>query len=148
EVSPNDRPVLIFEDDIDLEADAPFLLKEALHSLPNDWEIFLLGHSEMWCKHVYSNNICRAHTFFCAFAYVVRNSTVVEKLISWSNTKNPQVADVFWRGHISGGSLIAYAVHPQHIVIQDRAKFGTNIPESGPINPERLRNPLSKLLRA
>ncbi|CAF3859303.1 unnamed protein product [Rotaria sp. Silwood1] len=147
-VSANDRPVLIFEDDFDLEVNASYLLKEALSSLPNDWEIFFLDHSNMQCKRVYPNNICRAHTFFCADAYIIRNSTVARKLINWSNTETPQVADVFWHPYISNDALIAYAAYPNHIAMQDRSKFGSDVLQSGPIKVVNLQNPLSKILQA
>ncbi|CAF0796633.1 unnamed protein product [Rotaria sordida] len=102
----------------------------------------------MKCKRVYPNNICRAHTFYCAAAYVVRNSTVARKLINWSNTQTPQVADLFWRPYISNDALIAYAAYPNHIAMQDRSRFGSDILQSGPINVVNLRNSLSKILQA
>ncbi|CAF1121081.1 unnamed protein product [Rotaria sp. Silwood1] len=147
EVSAKDRPVLVFEDDFDLEADAPSLLKEALSSLPDDWEVFLLGHANMQCKRVHPN-ICKALFFYCAFAYMVRNSTVAKKLINWSNTEIGQVADAFWLPYIGNGSLIVYAADPHHIAMQDRQQFGSDIPASGPISVVKLRNPISKILKA
>ena len=143
----NDEPVLILEDDFDMEANTPFLLKKALSLLPSDWEMFFLGHSHMECKEVYQNNICRAHIFYCAVAYVIRNSTVARKLINWSNTKNPQVADIYWRKYIRNGSLIVYAAYPNHIVIQNRKQFGSDIEGGGYIPPIKLRNPLSKIVK-
>ncbi|CAF4674133.1 unnamed protein product [Rotaria sp. Silwood1] len=102
----------------------------------------------MQCKRVYPNNICRAHTFFCADAYIIRNSTVARKLINWSNTETPQVADVFWHPYISNDALIAYAAYPNHIAMQDRSKFGSDVLQSGPIKVVNLQNPLSKILQA
>jgi GR25 family glycosyltransferase involved in LPS biosynthesis len=146
EASENDRPVLIFEDDIDMEANTPSLLKETLNILPNDWEIFLLGHCVTNCKQVYANNICRVNGFYCIHAYVIRNSTVAKKLISWSNTKTAQVADIYWLQHVEKGSLVVYGAYPSLLVTQDRDKFG-KLPESGNIPAMKLRNSLSKMIQ-
>jgi GR25 family glycosyltransferase involved in LPS biosynthesis len=142
----NDTPVLILEDDFDMEVNAPSLLKETLNILPSDWEMFLLGHSHMKCKQVYENNICRATFFYCTFAYIIRNSTVAGKLINWSNTETAQVADVYWLNYIKNDSLVVYGAYPNPIAIQDRDKFGSDIP-SGPLTAMKLQNPLSKMIK-
>jgi GR25 family glycosyltransferase involved in LPS biosynthesis len=146
EASKNDRPVLILEDDLDMEVNTSSLLQKALSILPNDWEMFFLGHSRMSCKKVYENNICRAHLFTCTFAYVIRNSTVAKKLIKWSNTERTQVADLYWQEYIVKDLLVAYAAYPNHIIIQDRVNFGTDI-TSGPLTAMKLQNPLSKMIQ-
>jgi GR25 family glycosyltransferase involved in LPS biosynthesis len=137
----NDKPVLILEDDFDMEVNAPSLIKKTLSILPKNWEMFFLGHSHMDCKQVYENNFCRAKHFYCTFAYIIRNSAVAEKLINWSNTEKAQVADLFWFHYIRNGSLVVYGAYPKLIAIQDRRKFGSDIP-SGSISVMKLQNSL------
>jgi len=141
EAKGNDKPVLILEDDFDMEVNAPSLIKKTLMILPKNWEIFVLGHSSMECKQVYKNNICRAKNFYCTFAYIIRNSAAARKLINWSNTETPQVADIFWLQYIRNGSLVVYGAYPNLIAIQDRRRFGSDIP-SGPISVMKLQNSL------
>lgn len=140
----DDRPVLILEDDIDMEVDTPTLLKRALESLPNDWEIFVLGHALIQCSKTYGT-VCRVWQLFCLHAYVIRNSIVASKLIQWSNTAHTQIADHVWLDYIKRGLLIMYASYPNHIVVQSRQIYGTNI-GVGPIPEVPLRNSLRRLL--
>jgi hypothetical protein len=137
---------LILEDDIDVEADIAALLKQALESLPKDWEMFLLGHCDLTPVKTYAT-FCKTLQFSCAHAYVIRNSTVASKLIRWSNTVESQVSDSVWINPVERGELIVYASYPRHLVVQVRKTYGSNI-GVGPIPEVLLKKSLRKLLNS
>ena len=142
----DDRPVLILEDDIDMELETPVLLRQALQSLPNDWEMFLVGHSHVQCTKTYAT-LCRVGHFYCTHAYIIRNATVASRIADGSNTVHTQAADILLMDLVNRGSLIVYASYPRHIVVQDRKSFGSNI-VGGAIPEVGLQRSLKNLLRS
>ncbi|CAF3990716.1 unnamed protein product, partial [Rotaria sp. Silwood1] len=124
-----------------------YLIKEALRTLRNDWELYYLAHSHVYCIKVLPNNTCKASFLYCTTAYVVRNSIVARKLIKWSYSPHGGEADGTLLVYMRDGSLIAYVAHPNHIAWQDRNSWGTDISQSGPIALAYFRNRLSKILK-
>ena len=140
----DDRPVLILEDDIDTEVETSALVKQALKSLPNDWEMYLLGHCFLKCTQTHAT-FCKVGHFYCTHAYIIRNSTVASKLIDWSNTVNTHTPEHVWINQLKRGSLIVYASYPKQIIVQDAKSFGSDV-NIGWIPEVPLKRSLKKLL--
>ena len=140
----DDRSVLILEDDFDMEVETPALLKQALQSLPNDWDMYLLGHCYLKCTQTHAT-FCKVGYFLCTHAYIIRNSTVASRIIGWSNTVHTQIADYVWLTHLKRGSLVVYASYPTQIVVQDGKSFGSDV-KMGRVPQVSVQRSLKELL--
>ncbi len=134
-----DGPVLILEDDVLLDADLPFLVKQAMDTLPDDWEFFAIGHFWSACTKIVSRFACRANRVIGGQGYIIRNAAAAEILIGLSNTRNFQIADLLWLGAMEDGRLKAYIILPTSIVQQDRDSFGSDIAASSDVPAPNLR---------
>lgn len=128
----SDRPSLILEDDVLMERNFTSLLREALRVIATDWEVFAIGHIEGACidEHqsngVSSNVPCRSHHFYATHAYLIRNAAVAERLLSYSNTPEPQIADHYWLPHFRE-DLAAYILFPRTIADQNQLVFRSEL---------------------
>ncbi len=123
-------PFLILEDDIDFGDNAmPYLTPEFLDTiLPSNWELFFLSHLYMRChstiKKQHSANLttlddlCHISKVYTSAAYIVRNHTVVTKMINLLNTENVTVIDHIWIPPFLNQELVGYA--PKRSVIRQR----------------------------
>lgn len=137
--SNDDGPVLILEDDVIIDADMPFLVKQAADSLPSDWEYFAIGHLFATCVEQISPFVCRTDHSMGGQGYILRNAAAALKMIGWSNTNEFQIADMYWLPHMEDGELQAYIITPRSIIEQDREQFGSDIPFSASIPTPNVR---------
>ena len=127
-----DKPSLILEDDVLMERDFTSLLREALRVIATDWEVFAIGHIAGTCidghqsSGASSHVPCRSHHFYATHAYLVRNATVAQKLLSYSNTPAPQIADHYWLPHFRE-DLAAYILFPRTIADQNQLVFRSEL---------------------
>jgi len=127
-----DRPSLILEDDVLMERNFASLLREALRVIATDWEVFAIGHIEGTCIDVHQSSgispdvPCRSHHFYATHAYLVRNATVAQRLLSYSNTPEPQIADHYWLPHFRE-DLAAYILFPRTIADQNQLVFRSEL---------------------
>lgn len=137
--SNDDGPVLILEDDVIIDADMPFLVKQAADTLPSNWEYFAIGHLFATCVEQVSSFVCRTDHSMGGQGYILRNAAAAQKLIEWSNTNEFQIADMYWLSHMEEGELQAYIITPRSIIEQDRERFGSDIPFSASIPMPNVR---------
>lgn len=150
-----DKPVLILEDDVEFGTDFPQALQNALQAVQAadpKWDILFMG----WCgdptvfgTRAVAKDVWKANAISCAHAYVVHNRATAMKLISLGNSRDVQVADVFWLHAFaksfhtdSPDGLAAYIYTTQPFVVQAREKFGSDIPTSLPIATQVVRFPI------
>lgn len=135
----NDGPFLVLEDDVLIDADMPYLVKQAVDTLPSNWEFFAIGHLFSSCSKVVSRFACQASRIIGGQGYIVRDSKAAAKLVDMSNTENFQIADLLWLDAMDRGDLHAFMILPSSIIQQDRDSFGSDIPSSPGIPPPNLR---------
>lgn len=137
------QPILILEDDIDLEVDFVKQLNNSMKEAPNDWDVLLFGYcciEKMLFKPVESKLWIPVKHFSALHCFVLRNSTVasrIARLIDVEVVNDP--IDIFIATMAKSNVLAIYA-HVTQIAIQRRDLFGTNNPDSG-----KLDNSLDKL---
>lgn len=110
------RPVLILEDDIDLEADFKNLLRDRMQRLPSDWEMFFMGvYYEKKCKQL-SKIFANCLEFYGAQSYVIRNEKVARKLVGISNQPEySKHADWQWLEPMQKGLMKGYLAYPDRL---------------------------------
>jgi len=127
-----DRPSLVLEDDVLMERNFTSLLSEALQLIAADWEVFAIGHIAGTCIDGHQSNgatyhiPCRSHHFYATHAYLIRNAAVARRLLSYSNTPEPQIADHYWLPHFRT-DLAAYILFPRTIVDQNQLVFRSEL---------------------
>ena len=114
-----DNPTLILEDDIDMELDFKFLVKDLVTKLPSNWELFYPGyHDPKFIRRV-NRDIASIGQYWGTFSYVVRNVNVAKKLIQLANKSVCQIADVFNLEAVKRDQLKSYHSHPRQLVTYD-----------------------------
>jgi hypothetical protein len=121
-----DGPELILEDDIDVEKELNTVFGRLLKDLPDDWEFFALGHCCVRHNERVTDLISKPHWLYCAHGYILRDVSVVDKLIAASNKPHAQIADVLWRPLMNDRSLRTYYTSKEYIR-QDQRTFGSTI---------------------
>lgn len=131
-----DDPVMILEDDVYLSQNATYLVNQGAAFLPNDWEVFFVGFKNDYCFYYLSPYLCRGSMLLDAHAYIIRNASVAEKLIHYSNQQSPQVADIYWIP-LFKDTLKIYLLRPAEVFRQNKA-FGTDLQIPAADKPENL----------
>lgn len=118
-------PFLILEDDADINLHGhQYITAKYLQDvLPSDWEIFLLSHSHMICHNPWGKeyskvlpaDLCHVSRAFTSAAYVIRNHTVIGKMIDYVNTVNSTVIDWSWNTPFLTKELTGYAIRKSPI---------------------------------
>jgi GR25 family glycosyltransferase involved in LPS biosynthesis len=128
------KPVLILEDDVDLEWDFVEKIENALLKMPKDWEVLLItGHynpiSPQPCAP--GSPIVKVGYFFELLGYIVNGSEAAKKLANLIESKcAPYVpVDLFFAHQSMNKNLAVYALK-QKQAIQLRSRFPTSIPTS------------------
>lgn len=140
--SKSNQPVLVLEDDVDLESSFLNMLNSSMNILPSDWDIFLCGY----CCHVKRkriNSLLIEMDFYLAFhCQVVRNSSVAQRLVDMLN-----VEQIRWPIDNTIGDLTrkrqlkVYGLN-RMIAIQRRDLYKSEIASSKGFKKEFLRNSL------
>jgi hypothetical protein len=116
-------------------------MKETIPLLPNDWELFYIGYcGNNRCDK--SVNICKIETAYCLHGYIIRNTSVVKKLIQLLNRTSACVIDNVINHEIVRGTLKAYLYNPRQLIQQYRSLFSSDILNSLPIQISPMINPL------
>lgn len=125
DITSNDGPFLILEDDVEIDASMiNFLSSSFLEKLPPDWMVLFFD----WQTPIIKESINGFHLLSSctrASAYMVRNRDCLNKLIDSSNTKEMQIADVHWNDDFESGNIIAYAMDER--IIRHNFDYGSNI---------------------
>lgn len=145
------QPLLVLEDDVDLEVDFKDQLIASMRMAPDDWDLLLCGNyfliprvplptdwTPLWLPVKYFS------PFHC---FIVRNSTSAARIANRADLavfKEP--IDLFVAHLIPSINLIAYALSTP-IAIQRRDLFITTNPESTPIERKALLNSSINLMR-
>lgn len=99
---PDDKISLILEDDFIADGNAISLINEKLKLLPQDWDLFYVGHcdTKSKCRRYLSGDVCQANAndiVVCLHAYIVKNKSAAKKLFDAGNMKKPVLADFFFQ---------------------------------------------------
>ncbi len=140
-------PFLILEDDVVISSRIKTVLsrKYLYQSLPQDWEMFFLDHLNLKCHEPWkkplglgaprkskkaSSNVtsefCLVDFTFQTSAYVLRNHTVVNKLVDKGNKRSVQIADVYFNQLFKNHTIKAYALLDR-AVHQNQNKFKSDV---------------------
>jgi GR25 family glycosyltransferase involved in LPS biosynthesis len=114
--SDNNTWSLVFEDDIDLEIDTPYIMQTFPHRIWNDADLIYLGHCAnppgkliyQSSKHVY--RIHQALHPSCTHAYAIRSNTA-KKLAHLLSKPSRPIDDSIVK-LVDKHQLIAYSIHP------------------------------------
>ena len=136
-----DLPVMILEDDVYLEPNATQLITLGGESLPDDWEVFFVGFKNDYCLYTISPHLCRGSMLLDTHAYIVRNASVAEKLIFYSNQDSPQVADIYWI-KLFKDILKIFLLRPREVIRQNH-KFESDLHFPPPSPPPAFPSNLS-----
>jgi GR25 family glycosyltransferase involved in LPS biosynthesis len=107
---------LVFEDDIDLEIDIPYIMRSFPYSIWNDADLIYLGHcANPPGKLIYqsSKHIYRIHQALhpsCTHAYAIRSHTA-KKLVYLLSKPSQPIDDSIIK-LINKHKLIVYSIHP------------------------------------
>lgn len=99
--SKHNETILILEDDAGLDGNFFAKLDNEIAALPENWDVFHIGHAlkkNMIGPQCSNAKICKSdkdHPLFGAQAYVLRNYTVAENLLKYSNLPQMVIADQF-----------------------------------------------------
>lgn len=127
------RPVVIFEDDVDVEADFVRIVEDSMKRAPDDWEVLLFGYCCTRKKNTTSTDDLLwfpVNYFAMTHCLMVRNSTIADKiarLIDLPVFNNP--IDLFLNMLISQDRIVVYA-HYKPIAVQRRDLFKSENPKS------------------
>ena len=148
--SSSNQPLLILEDDIDLEIDFVKLLGDSMKQAPNDWDILLCGYcclSRLKSKPFRSKMWIPVKHFATTHCFVLRNSTVASFIASQIDVKVVEDSiDLFIARMASSNKLNIYA-RAAKIAGQRRDIFGSNNRDSGKIlEKDELNNSTIKFL--
>ncbi|CAG8809853.1 3759_t:CDS:1, partial [Racocetra fulgida] len=112
---------LIFEDDVDMERNFTDIMTEALHNVPDDWDLLYLGHcGEQKGEYIETNLTVHAlhKSLFaqCLHGYAV-SAKGTKKLIEKLNIDKPENhVDVDISNLVVAGEITSYSIHPQIVV--------------------------------
>lgn len=141
-----DKPVFIIEDDAIFQMKTKNIIKHMLPLLPDDWEIFALGHDhlrvhedEVGIQFV-NYDLIKVFSFLATHAIIYRNLKVINKLIAFSNTSHLQTSDSVTNDMVMGGLLIGYAIDPE-VIKQDQGSPSNNLIPSLNFVPNNQTNP-------
>ena len=124
-------PFFILEDDVAMEADTFSYIQRVLPTLPSDWDMFLVGWGGATLHQMRPNReFQRVKKCYCLHAYIVKDVSVLEKLIRGSNRPSVILADYVLAEGCQRGILNCYISWPREYVYQDRKSFPTDIPTS------------------
>ncbi|CAF2406426.1 unnamed protein product [Rotaria sp. Silwood2] len=107
---------IIFEDDIDLEIDTPYIMQSLPYSIWNDADLIYLGHCAnppgklIYQSSKYIYRLYEALHPSCTHAYAIRSNTA-EKLIDLLSKPSRPIDDSIIK-LVNNQQLIAYSIHP------------------------------------
>lgn len=128
------KPVLILEDDVDLECDFVVKIEKALSNMPDGWEVLLItGHfrpeNPQPCAP--GSPVVKVGYFFELLGYIVNGSTVAKKLTNLIDCRcAPFMPIDLYFAHESTHKHLAVYAMKQKQAIQLRSRFPTAIPSS------------------
>ena len=145
------RPVLILEDDVDLECDFVDKIEDAIQKLPENWDMCLItGFRHLHDNHVDfgDNSIIKVGYFFECLGYIVNGSKSAGKLANFINETCPPdfPVDLFLANISMQNGFNLYGLN-NTLATQLRKEFPTAIPSSGEIQEITLVDSLNKYYR-
>lgn len=152
--SGRNKPVLVLEDDVDLEVDFMSTLSSTLKLLPAQWDILLCGYcclTKLNPKYSRVKHVYPVKKFATTHCQVFRNSTtarkVYEKLnVNFNVSSIDKPVDMMLHDLTLTRQFKVFALkHP--IAIQRRDIFKSDIENSWPIGNVRLRNSLKSSIK-
>jgi GR25 family glycosyltransferase involved in LPS biosynthesis len=142
--SKRNEPILVLEDDIDLDVNFVTIMKNSIKKLPSDWEIFLCGY----CCHYtrpsksLSQEFIEMDYYLTTHCQMFRNYTVAEKLFKKFDLPKIDIPiDNMLAGLTKERYIKVYGLRTQ-IAIQRREIYKSEIASSKRIKKERLKNSL------
>lgn len=155
------KPILILEDDIDIDLDFVQKIETALIHMPSEWDILLVSphfnsfnqsflnenptlQTEL-CTEYFKQNLSRVKCFFETSGFIVNGANAAKKiadLILTKDLKNCPI-DLFLSGEAENQNLIIYALN-EKLVIQLTDVFCTSISTSSKIAQLKLCNSLTE----
>ncbi|KAJ1652634.1 carnitine transporter [Dispira simplex] len=130
---------LILEDDVDLDMTLPRDVPQALEKLPEDWDMFYIGHCSLTENRGQvidqKLGLYRSDAPYCAHAYVV-SYTGARRLFYHLRTAATAV-DLHIIGLINTKIINSYSFHPPRVVQPRPEGDKSDIPESTQLPPNQ-----------
>lgn len=149
EKSNSAKPVLVLEDDIDLEADFVDIIEGAIKRAPKDWDIITLTEHYAVDGKKTSLNTPYLHRigWFVETIYLVngaRSSKMIADLIELKCSRDCPI-DTFLSNESIANTIQAYAFK-EKLAIQLRSTFPSAIPNSDPLYPKPLKRSILSVM--
>lgn len=146
--SQSPKPVLVLEDDVDLDVNFVEKLENIFSKNMQDWDILLLSGENLYVENedpLVIPEIKKVSSFYLNHAYVINGSKAVTKTISFlNNVCYFDSIDILLSIGICINNLQVYATIPE-LAIQMRDKFKSTILKYElDRSRESLKNPISK----
>lgn len=155
------KPILILEDDIDIDLNFVQKIETALIYMPSEWDILLVSphfnsfnqsflnenptlQTEL-CTEYFKQNLSRVKCFFETSGFIVNGANAAKNIADLILTKDLKSCpiDLFLSGEAENQNLIIYALN-EKLVIQLTDVFCTSISTSSKIAQLKLCNSLTE----
>lgn len=80
--SASNRPLVILEDDVDLDVNFARHIRVTINSAPDDWDILLCGYCCLRATDYKTELLRGVVSYFATHCFIVRNSTTAERIAS------------------------------------------------------------------
>lgn len=146
EVSDTDRPVLVLEDDVDLDERFVSKIESIIANPLKRWDVLLLGGivSYKWWKKRYSKHLVEVNYEACLHAYLLNGARSAGKIANAIDTgKCPEIpVDLIIRDAFQGDNSFVFLCFTPMIAIQRRDLFGPNttVPRSTSLYMQQIQN--------
>lgn len=86
--SKTEKPILILEDDNDIEFNFSEIIKKAISVAPNDWDIIACGYCSTRLTNTRINFFIKVMYFNCLNCFIIRNSKMAQRIADALNTRS------------------------------------------------------------
>lgn len=140
-----EKPLLILEDDVDLELDFVNIIENTLSNMNDNWDIILLTPSYYVDYNRPTNKLTglRGINFFSGtYAYLINGSRAAKKLADLLENCDPKFPIDFYFGEMSCSRFIIGYAFTTSIATHLGNVFASSIATSDYVGPEKLVNSL------
>jgi GR25 family glycosyltransferase involved in LPS biosynthesis len=146
-VSISKRPILILEDDVDVEVDFVNQLNEAISSAPPDWDVLLCGYFYLQGDNYTDTKFQRVNDYAGTHCQLVRDSSVAARLVQKLDLITIEKPVDLILGNLAGSRYLNFYALKDQLAVQMRHVFKTEIYNSGATVQYTLKNSLVQYLK-
>lgn len=148
EKSRNTKPVLVLEDDVDLECDFVKQLEETLQHMPVNWDILCITEHLSADKKHKNNKFIFKVRWFIEGIFVINGWKSAEKIANLIKSKCDSTTPIdSFLGNASSRNRISVFSVQNKLAVQMRRKFQSSIPSSWPLASKPLKNSLHDFIK-